>query len=176
VTSIKPPDIDTRLRIVGRKAVQHQLVLEESYVDYLAQHIRGDIRKVESALIALRAKASLRKGDIDLDLVREVVTSVVGHQQVLTSAMIGDLVGSQFKVSVKDMQSRSRKKVITFPRQVAMYLSRKYTDESLADIGRIYNRDHSTVLHSIKVVTNLTNRDTSVNAQLNLLSDKVKQL
>lgn len=176
VTSIKPPDIDTRLRIVSRKAVQHQLVLEERYVDYLAQHIRGDIRKVESAMVALRAKASLRKGEIDLDLVREVVTAVVGHQQTLTSVMIGDLVGSQFKVSVKDMQSRSRKKGITFPRQVAMYLSRKYTDESLADIGRNFNRDHSTVLHAIKVVTNLTNRDTSVNAQLSLLSDKVKQL
>jgi chromosomal replication initiator protein len=176
VTSIKPPDIDTRLRIVSRKAVQHQLVLEERYVDYLAQHIRGDIRKVESAMVALRAKASLRKGEIDLDLVREVVTAVVGHQQTLTSVMIGDLVGSQFKVSIKDMQSRSRKKGITFPRQVAMYLSRKYTDESLADIGRNFNRDHSTVLHAIKVVTNLTNRDTSVNAQLSLLSDKVKQL
>ena len=99
-----------------------------------------------------------------------------GHQQALTSVMIGDLVGNQFKVSIKDMQSRSRKKGITFPRQVAMYLSRKYTDESLADIGRNFNRDHSTVLHAIKVVTNLTNRDTSVNAQLSLLSDKVKQL
>lgn len=176
VTSIKPPDIETRLRIISRKAQQQQLLLQEQQIDYLAQHIRGDVRKVESALIALRAKASLRKGEVDLDLVREVVASVVGHQQVLTSAMISDLVGSQFKVSVQDMQSRSRKKVISFPRQVAMYLSRKYTDESLADIGRIFNRDHSTVLHAIKVVTNLTARDASVSAQLNLLGGKVKQL
>lgn len=176
VTSIKPPDIETRLRIISRKAQQQQLLLQEQQIDYLAQHIRGDVRKVESALIALRAKASLRKGEVDLDLLREVVASVVGHQQVLTSAMISDLVGTQFKVSVKDMQSRSRKKAIAFPRQVAMYLSRKYTEESLADIGRIFNRDHSTVLHAIKVVSSLTARDASVSAQLNLLGDKVKQL
>ena len=176
VTSIKPPDIETRLRIIGRKAQQQQLALQEQQIDFLAQHIRGDVRKVESALIALRAKASLRNGEVDFDLLREVVAGVVGHQQVLTSAMIGDLVGSQFKVSVKDMQSRSRKKTIAFPRQVATYLSRKYTEESLADIGRIFNRDHSTVLHAIKVVSSLTARDASVNAQLNLLGDKVKQL
>ena len=176
VTSIKAPDISTRLRIVEKKAAQHQLCLDENHVDYLAQHIRGDVRKVESALIALRAKASLIGGQIDLDLVKEVVASIVGHNQVLTAAMISDLVGSQFKVSVKDMQSRSRKKAITFPRQVAMYLCRKYTEDSLADIGRIFNRDHSTVLHSIKVVTTLTARDTSIGAQLDLLSNKVKQL
>lgn len=176
VTSIKPPDIATRLRIVEKKASQHKLSLGEEYVDYIAQHIRGDIRKVESALIALRAKAALRKGQFDLDLVREVVAQVIGHNQVLTTAMISDLVGSQFKVSIKDMQSRSRKKIVTFPRQVAMYLCRKYTEESLADIGKVFHRDHSTVLHSIKVVTALTVRDISVGAQIDLLGDKVKQL
>ncbi len=176
VTSIKAPDISTRLRIVRKKAAQHQLCLDEGLVDYLAQHIRGDVRKVESALIAIRAKAGLMGGQVDLDLVKEVVVNIVGHNQVLTTAMISDLVGNQFKVSVTDMQSRSRKKAHTFPRQVAMYLCRKYTEESLADIGRTFNRDHSTVLHSIKVVTTLTARDTSIGAQLDLLSEKVKQL
>ncbi len=176
VASIKAPDISTRLRIVENKATQHQLFLDEGQADYLAQHIRGDVRKVESALIAIRARARLAGGHVDLDLVKEVVANIVGHTQVLTAAMISDLVSSQFKVSVKDMQSRSRKKMLTFPRQVAMYLSRKFTDESLADIGRVFNRDHSTVLHSIKVVTSLTARDTSIGAQLDLLSDKVKQL
>jgi chromosomal replication initiator protein len=176
VASIKAPDISTRLRIVENKAMQHQLCLDEGQIDYLAQHIRGDVRKVESALIAIRARARLAGGEVDLDLVKEVVTNIIGYNQVLTAAMISDLVGNQFKVSVKDMQSRSRKKAITFPRQVAMYLCRKFTEESLSEIGRIFNRDHSTVLHSIKVVTTLTARDTSIGAQLDLLSDKVKQL
>lgn len=79
-------------------------------------------------------------------------------------------------VPFKDMQSKSRKKKIAFPRQVAMYLSRKHTEETLADIGKVFNRDHSTVMHSIKVVSGLSRRDNSVSAQINLLSDKVRQL
>jgi len=176
VTSINAPDIQTRTRIVEKKAAQQSLQLNENYVDYLANHIRGDIRKIESALIAVRAKARLAGGYVDMDLIREVVSSIVGVNQALTAQMICELVSGQFNVSINDMQSKSRKKVITFPRQVAMYLARKYTNESLVEIGKLFNRDHSTVLHAIKVVTNQVVRDTSVNAQLELLSNKVKQL
>jgi chromosomal replication initiator protein len=176
VTTIKPPDLSTRSRIIEKKALQHQLLLDEELIGFLAGHIRGDVRKIESALIALRAKAQLTGGHVDLDLVREVVSSIVGSSQVLTALMVCDMVSSEFKVSIQDLQSKSRKKSITIPRQIAMYLSRKYTEDSLADIGKAFNRDHSTVLHSIKVVTNKLVRDTSVNAQLQILSDKVKQL
>jgi chromosomal replication initiator protein len=176
VTTMKAPDVETRHRIVQKKALQQQLQLDEELVGYLANHIRGDVRKIESALIAVRAKASLAGGHIDMDLVREVVASVVGVNQILTAAMICELVSGQFKVSVKEMQSKSRKKTITTPRQIAMYLARKYTEESLVDIGKTFNRDHSTVLHAIKVVSTKLIRDTSVNAQLEILSNKVKQL
>ncbi len=176
VTTMKAPDVDTRYRIVQKKALQQQLILDEELVGYLANHIRGDVRKIESALIAVRAKARLAGGHVDLDLVREVVASVVGVNQILTAAMISELVSGQFRVSVKEMQSKSRKKSITIPRQIAMYLARKHTEESLVDIGKTFNRDHSTVLHSIKVVSSKLVRDTSVNAQLEILSNKVKQL
>lgn len=176
VTTMKAPDVKTRYRIVEKKAIQQNLLLNEESVDYLANHIRGDVRKIESALIAVRAKARLTGGHVDMDLVREVVASVVGVGQVLTAAMICELVSGQFNVSVKDLQSKSRKKIITTPRQIAMYLARKYTEDSLVDIGKTFNRDHSTVLHSIKVVSNKLIRDTSVNAQLEILSSKVKQL
>jgi chromosomal replication initiator protein len=176
VTTMKAPDVETRYRIVEKKALQQQLQLDEELVGYLANHIRGDVRKIESALIAVRAKARLAGGHIDMDLVREVVASVVGVNQILTAAMICELVSGQFKVSVKEMLSKSRKKAITTPRQIAMYLARKHTEESLVDIGKTFNRDHSTVLHSIKVVSSKLIRDTSVNAQLEILSNKVKQL
>ena len=176
VTTMKAPDVTTRYRIVAKKALQQNLFLEEELVGYLANHIRGDVRKIESALIAVRAKAGLAGGNVDLDLVREVVASVVGVNQMLTAAMICELVSGQFNVTVKELQSKSRKKVITTPRQIAMYLARKYTEESLVDIGKTFNRDHSTVLHAIKVVSNKLVRDSSVNAQLEILSNKVKQL
>lgn len=176
VTSIKAPDVKTRSRIIEQKAIQKQLGLNEDIVDFLANHIKGDVRKIESALVALRAKAQLTGGHIDMDLVREVVSNVVGLSQALSASMICDLVSTQFNVSVKDLQSKSRKRIVTVPRQIAMYLSRKFTEESLADIGKAFNRDHSTVLHSIKVVSNKLVSDTSVNAQLEILSDKVNQL
>lgn len=176
VTTIKAPDIATRLRIVEKKAAQQNLLMGDEMVSYLANYICGDVRKIESALIALRAKARLVGGQIDMDLIRDVVSSVVGVNQTLTAAMISELVSGQFNVSIKDLQSKSRKKAITFPRQIAMYLARKFTQESLADIGKEFNRDHSTVLHSIKVVSNKLVRDNSINAQVEILSDKVKQL
>ena len=176
VTSIQAPDVATRIPIVEKKAVQQQLSLDEEMVIYLASHIRGDVRQIESALIAIRAKARLTGGHVDINLLREVIASVVGVEQVRSAEMICDLVSSQFNVSIGDMRSRSRKKVVTFPRQVAMYLARKYTDSSLADIGKVLHRDHSTVLHSIKVVSSKAVSDGSVSAQLDLLSDKVKQL
>ncbi len=176
VTSIQAPDVATRIRIVEKKALQQQLSLDEEMVIYLANHIRGDVRQIESALIAIRAKARLTGGHVDINLLREVIASVVGVEQVRSAEMICDLVSSQFNVSIGDMRSRSRKKVVTFPRQVAMYLARKYTDSSLADIGKVLHRDHSTVLHSIKVVSSKAVSDGSVSAQLDLLSDKVKQL
>ncbi len=176
VTTMKAPDVATRYRIVEKKAAQQQLLLDEDLVGYLANNIRGDVRKIESALIAVRAKASLMGGHVDMDLVREVVAAVVGVNQILTASMISELVSGQFNVSVKELQSKSRKRAFTIPRQIAMYLARKYTEESLVDIGKIFNRDHSTVLHSIKVVSNKLVRDSSVNAQLEILSSKVKQL
>lgn len=176
VTSIMAPDLSTRKRIVEKKAAQFQMDLEEAFVEYIAQHIQGDVRQLESAMIALNAKKKLLGGEIEKALIHEVVKSIGGVAQLLTPQMISEFVGTQFKVSMKDMQSRSRKKALTFPRQVAMYLSRKHTSNSLADIGKVFNRDHSTVLHSIKVVTNLTRRDNSVEAQVDLLSDRVKQL
>lgn len=176
VTTIQTPDISTRTRIVRNKACQHNLNLKEEHITYLAQHIKGDVRQVESAIIGIRAKAQIREGHVDMELIRQVAASIVGEPQILSPSMISELICKQYSVSVKELQSRSRKKAYTFPRQVAMYLCRKHTEESLADIGKEFNRDHSTVLHSIKVVTGLTNRNISVEEQVNLLSKKIKQL
>ena len=85
-------------------------------------------------------------------------------------------MGHEFKVSYKDLQSRSRKKIITFPRQVAMYLGRKHTSESLDVIGRTFNRNHATVLHSVKVVSELCRSDTSVRRQVEILDNKMVDL
>jgi len=176
VTTIQAPDLATRYRIVENKASQSGLNLSEEIITFMSQQIQGDVRRIESALLSLSAKASLVGGPVEMEMVREVVADIVGIPQHLTTALIGEMISREFKVSYKDLQSRSRKKVITFPRQVAMYLGRKHTEESLENIGRTFNRNHATVLHAVKVISELCRNDTSVCRQIEILDRKMVEL
>lgn len=176
ITSIQKPDYSTRRRIVEKKAEQQNVSLPQEYVDYLASNVRGDVRKIESTVIAIGARAALNNSLIDDKLIEEVVSFLTGATNRLSSQAISELVGRQFKISLDEMQSKSRKRTISFPRQVAMYLCRKHTEDTLSDIGKVFKRDHSTVMHAIKVISGLSRRDISVSAQLKLLSDKVGNL
>ncbi len=176
ITSIQPPDLTTRTRIVGKKAEQYNVELDGDLVDYIAQHVQGDVRQIESTLIGIKAKAKLQSCRIDLDLLKEVIASVVGTTRDLSLEMIRDFIAKQYGIPVAELQSRSRKKTVSFPRQVAMYLCRKHTDSSLSDIGKQFNRDHSTVMHAIKTVTGKVNRNIAVGEQVSFLSSKLKKL
>lgn len=175
VAGIEAPEYETRVRIIRHKAGNHELELSGEMVDLLARRLKGDIRRTESALVGIRAKASLRNGPPDMDLVREVLQGLMGTPAQLDGKTIQAFIGRQYNVSVEDLKSRSRKRSITFPRQVGMYLTRKYTEQSLADIGALYNRDHSTVLHAIKVITKDRTRKTAVREQIDLLSSKLNK-
>ena len=175
ITSINPPDLPTRLRIISRKAKNSDLPLSQDLIEYLAENIKGDIRQVESAIVGLKAKSSLLKTPPDRSMVKEVIHNIIGSPQELTIEVIRDFVAGQFQISVKDLQSKSRKKAITFPRQIAMYLGRKHTEQALGDIGQAFNRDHSTVVHSIRVITEAIARSGSVRGQVELLSDRLKK-
>jgi chromosomal replication initiator protein len=175
ITSINPPDLPTRISIIRRKAKNSGLALTGELIDYLAENIRGDIRQVESAIVGLKAKSCLLRTDPDLEMVKEVIHNLIGKQQDLTIEAIRDFVASQFKVTVKDLQSKSRKKNITLPRQIAMYLGRKHTEQALGDIGSAFNRDHSTVVHSIRVITEAMARNGSIRGQIEHLSAKLKK-
>jgi chromosomal replication initiator protein len=109
-------------------------------------------------------------------MVEEVVKFLTDASTDLTSKAVGELVSSKFGVSLDELRSRSRKRSIAFPRQVAMYLCRKHTEDTLADIGKLFRRDHSTVMHAVKVVSELSRRDTTVSSQLRILSDKLEKL
>jgi chromosomal replication initiator protein len=175
ISTINPPDIKTSRRIIRRKAKNCNLPLADDLVDYLAQSIKGDIRKIESSIVGLKAKSSLMKVDPDLLMAKEVVSEIIGNSQMLSVEMIRDFIARHYKISVDDLQSRSRKKTIAFPRQVSMFLARKYTELGLAEIGRVFNRDHSTVLHSIRVITDAMSRNGSVRGQVELLAKKLQQ-
>lgn len=174
VTKIDPPDYATRVNIIRRKAETNNLRLDDSLIDLLAQQLNGDVRKIESAIIGIKAKSSLLDTPPDKILVNEVLSDLIVAPEKLDGKGIRNFIGSQFKISIDELTSRSRKRSVTFPRRVAMYLTRKYTDQSLADIGQLYNRDHSTVLHAIRTITRGISKETSVSEQIELLCRKLK--
>lgn len=175
VTTINPPDLRTRRLIIQRKAKYHKLALDEEQVEYLAENVRGDVRRLESAIVGLKAKTSLLKTPPTLEMVKEVVGTVAGRNPVLSVEEIRDFVAGQFRVVVAELQSKSRKKNLAFPRQISMYLARKLTDQGLAEIGKAFNRDHSTVIHSIRVITEAVARNGSVRGQIEHLTDRLRK-
>jgi len=176
ITTINPPDLRTRTHIIKKKAENNALNLDEEMVMYLAQAIKGDIRQVESSIIGLKAKMGLMGCQPNLELIKEVVSNIIGCPSSSISAeIIRDFVAQQFKTSAEELQSKSRKRTVAFPRQVAMYLSRKLTGQALADIGGAFNRDHSTVVHSVRVISDSINRSTSVRGQIDLLTEKLRK-
>jgi len=173
VAAIQSPDIATRLRIVAGKARQQGLDLPPDAIAYIGKNILGDVRQVESALIALKTRARLAGGVVSQKLIEEVVAAVAGCPRALTPQTVAELIGRQFGLSLDDLQSRSREKRISLPRQIAMYLCRKHTGSSLEAIGKQFRRNHATVVHAIKTINTKVMRDASLAGQVNLLSDKL---
>lgn len=174
ITGIASPDYATRVRIIEHKLRVNELQLDEELVDYLARRLKGDIRRLESAIIGIKAKSTLRNEPPDLCLLKEVLSGILCAVNDLSATGIRDLVIDQFKVSEEELKSKSRKRSITYPRQIAMYLTRKFTQDSLADIGGLYNRDHSTVMHAIKVITRDMARHSATKEQVEMLCAKLE--
>ncbi len=173
VTTISEPDLETKARIVTKKANRLKLNLSEELTWYLAEQIKGDMRQIKSAIVGLKAKSSIRRKEADLDMLKEVLSNIISQAKTITPEDIRDYIANQFKLSANDLLSKSRKKAIAFPRQISMYFSRKYTKNALAEIGKAFNRDHSTVVHSIRVINEAINHDLSVQGQVKMLDNKL---
>lgn len=173
VATISQPDLETRTKIVTKKANNLNLHLSEELTWYLAEQIKGDIRQIKSAIVGLKAKTTIRKKEADLDMLKEVLADIINQAQTLAPETIRDYIASQFKLSPDDLLSKSRKKSIAFPRQISMYFSRKYTQNALSEIGKAFNRDHSTVVHSIRVISEAINNDRSIKGQIKILDQKL---
>ncbi len=175
ITSINPPDYRTRQKIVARKAKSQGIMLEPDMVDFLARNLKGDIRRIEGAVIGLIAKSSILKRPIDMDLAKEVLGDIVGEPAPITLEAIKKLVCKHFKLTVDEIRSKSRKRSIARPRQIAMFLSRRFTEASLEAIGREFNRDHATVLHSVKRIKKELESTSKMRHQLDYLIDMLEK-
>ena len=152
ISKIDSPDYKTRLRILKQSAASTGCTVNGEVLQYLASELTEDVRQLKSGLIGVAAKASLLGAPVDLDLARSVVENITTSRDGITLDSIKKLVCKYYQVSLVDLVSRSRRQAIVRPRQVAMYLSRRYTDHSLQVIGRSFNRYHATTMHALKTV------------------------
>jgi chromosomal replication initiator protein len=175
VSKIDRPDYQTRLRILKKAAQANGTVIAEEVLQYLASELSGDVRQLKSGLIGTTAKASLLGCDADLPLARSVVKNMVASRDRISLDTIKELVCKYYNVSLSDLVSRSRRQSIVRPRQVAMYLSRQYTDHSLQAIGKSFNRYHATALHALKVVEMRVKENGPCQKQIAFLSQRLEK-
>jgi chromosomal replication initiator protein len=150
VTDIQPPDIETRIAILRKKAEREVVVVPDDVTYFIAEKIRTNIRELEGALIRVVAYAKLVGREINLELVKEVLKDLLKEEdKKITIELIQQKAAQFFDVRVSDMRNKRRNRAIVYPRQVAMYLARDLTDCSLPEIGEQFGgRDHTTVLHA----------------------------
>ena len=176
VVDIKPPDFPTRCRILQQKARLEGISLPDGATEYLAKRITGNVRHLESALIHLMAKASLLGRPVELDLAKEVVRDLFHDISLPKKPGVQEIVEcvcSHFKIERELMLSRSRKKVVYYPRQVAMYLCREHTDSTLTAIGKAFRRDHASVIHSLAVIQRKCVTDSTTRNQVAFLTNQI---
>ena len=175
VADLQPPDIEVRLAILRRKAEIINANLPEEILDFLAHHIRANIRRLEGALTRVVAHAKLLEMDgkpLTLECVEKLLHAVLHEESrhTVTMDIIQKKVAEHFDLRLADMTSRRRPENIAFPRQIAMFLSRHLTDHSLNSIGEAFGgRDHGTVMHACKLVKDRMEIDDNVRQKVNYL-------
>ena len=174
ISNIEPPDYKTRIKIMKRKCNMYNYRIPEDVIHYLAGELTENIRQIESGIIGVAAKSSLLGVPINLDLAQGVVKNIVVQNKAITIESIKKMVCRYFNVTISDIVSRSRKQSIVRPRQIAMYLSRKFTDQPLQEIGRSYNRYHATALHAIGAVEKELKTNPQIQKQIDILSSKLE--
>lgn len=177
ITDITPPDLETRIAILRKKAKAEGLDIPNEVMLYIANQIDSNIRELEGALIRVVAYSSLENKDINADLAAEALKSIIpsSKPRVVTIQDIQRVVGEQYGVKLEDFSAKKRTKSIAFPRQIAMYLSRELTDFSLPKIGEEFGgRDHTTVIHAHEKISNLIQSDPEFQKQIQELENKLK--
>lgn len=174
IASILPPDYETRVKIIQKKAKNQNVALSDDVVDYLATTIKNDIRQLESSVIGLAAQSSLLHQPITLELAKEVTNYLVTNKREVCIDTIQKLIGQYYRISLDELKSKSRKQAVSHPRHVAIYLSRTFTKGSLENIGKAFNRNHATVLHAVNFVRRELDKRSQMGKQVEYLSEKLK--
>ena len=177
ITDITPPDLETRIAILRKKAKAEALDIPNEVMIYIANQIDTNIRELEGALIRVVAYSSLENRDITSELAAEALKGIIPNTKpkVITIQNIQKVVSDHYGIKIEDFKSKKRTKNIAFPRQVAMYLSRELTDLSLPKIGEEFGgRDHTTVIHAHDKISNLIQTDKQFEKEIQELEKLIR--
>jgi chromosomal replication initiator protein len=178
ITDVQPPELETRIAILRKKAVQEGLNAPPEALEYIASRISTNIRELEGALIRVTAFASLNRQTVDLQLAEIVLKDLIPEAQgpEITATAIMGQTASYFGMSIDDLCGTSRSRVLVTARQIAMYLCRELTDLSLPKIGQQFGgRDHTTVMHAERKIRSLMAERRSIYNQVTELTNRIKQ-
>jgi chromosomal replication initiator protein len=169
IADIQPPDLETKVAILKRKAEAEGVPLPDAVAIYIAGKIKSNVRELEGSLIRLIAYASLTGREISLPLAQDVLRNVLQNEErAVTIEIIQKFVSDYYQLKLGDLKSRNNSKSIAMPRQIAMYLCKSLTNASLPEIGRSFGgKHHSTVIHSIRKIEVLRQRDGDFNTLIN---------
>jgi chromosomal replication initiator protein len=174
ISNIDPPDFKTRVRILQKKSRLNGFKIPEKIIHYLASELTEDVRQLEGGLIGVTAKSLLLGEPIDFKLAENVTKNIVRQRKNITIDVIKKMVCKDYNISITDIVSSSRKKSIVRPRQIAIYLSRRYTDTSLQAIGRNFNRYHATALHSVGAIERELKENGPLKKQVEFICQKLE--
>lgn len=175
-TDITPPDLETRIAILRKKALSDNLDINSETLTYIASNIDSNIRELEGALIRVIAYAAIRGEEITTNLAATALNALIEHSEdkTLTVDEIIQTVAKHFNVTAEDIKGSKRVKTIVYPRQIAMYLSRNLTDISYPKIGEDFgNRNHTTVMHAYEKIDELLKNDLATKDNIKLLTQKL---
>lgn len=178
IADIQPPDFETRMAILKKKADVENLNIPNEVMVYIATKIKSNIRELEGALIRIAAFSSLTNSEISIDLAIEALKDIISSKQSkqVTIDLIQDVVANYYNLKVSDFKSARRTRNVAFPRQIAMYLCRKLTDMSLPKIGEEFGgRDHTTVIHAYEKISSNLKHDESLQNAVNDLTKRLNQ-
>ncbi|MFS0788734.1 chromosomal replication initiator protein DnaA [Shouchella sp. 1P09AA] len=178
ITDITPPDLETRIAILRKKAKAENLDIPNEVMLYIANQIDTNIRELEGALIRVVAYSSLINQDMNADLAAEALKDIIPNAlpKTLSILDIQKLVGDHYQVKLEDFKAKKRTKSVAFPRQIAMYLSREMTDASLPKIGSEFGgRDHTTVIHAHEKISKLLVTDQDLQQKVQMITEQLRQ-
>jgi len=179
ITDIQPPDLETRIAILRKKALLENIEIPNEVMVFIASRIDNNIRELEGALIRVMAYASLTGYPVDMSLATEALKDLFpdGRPRQVNAKLIQEIVASHYKLKLDELLAKKRSRNVVYPRQIAMYLCRELTENSLPLIGELFGgRDHTTVIHAYDKISRERKEDNQLNGTIKELIKKIESI